>query len=274
LIKKRLNFKKVSPIVFILLLVSNKLFGQEKVVFSNRAFWSKSEVTQIFENNWGLGLDYIFRSTNTLNRGSIFDNWHRHSFRPWIHYQFDKNLRVSVSPIGYFGTQEYFAKEDDFLRKPYQELRTTFQVLHHHKMLGERFTHTFRHWFEIRYRNPFEAENYFAFTRYRMLYRIRYLLNKDYYNEKNVIYTYLSNEIMVNYGSNIVYNMFSQNRIQLALGFRVHNSTRLELRYMNRYRSRTTGFEYDNTQALMLCLFVDQFSSMFGKEVRPVKYFD
>jgi hypothetical protein len=249
-------------------------YGQEKVVFPHKSFWSKTEVTQIFENKWGLGVDYIYRSNNEMNKGSIFENWHRHSVRPWIHYQFDKNLRVSISPIAYFGTQEYFAKEQDFERQPYHELRTTFQVVHQSKMMGERINHTFRHWFEIRYRNPFDEENYFTFTRYRMRYRLRYLINKDNYNEKNVLYTYVSNEIMVNYGNRIVYNMFSQNRIQLALGYRIHPSTRIEMRYMNRFRSRPSGFEYDNTQALMLCLFVDQLSNLFGKEIRPVKYFD
>jgi hypothetical protein len=262
------------PIIIFLLVLTDTSYGQEKITFPHRAFWSKTEVTQIFDNKWGLGVDYIYRSNNELNQGSIFTNWHRHSVRPWIHYQFDKNLRVSISPIAYFGTQEYFAKPEDFDRKPYHELRTTFHATHHHKMMGEKFTHSFRHWYEIRYRNPFDEDIFFTFTRYRIRYRLRYLINKEYFNEKGVLYTYASNEVMINYGSRIVYNMFSQNRVQLAMGYRVHPSTRIELRYMNRYRSRPSGFEYDNTQAIMLCLFVDQISSLFGKEVRPVKYFD
>lgn len=245
----------------------------EKVTFPHQSFWSKFEGTEIFSNNFGVGADIIYRSNNTLNQGSIFDSWHRFSIRPWLHYQFDRNLRVSLSPIAYFGTQEYFAQESDFDREPYRELRTTFQVLHHHKMMGERFTHTFRHWFEVRYRNPFEDES-FTFTRYRLRYRLRYLINRDYYSEKGVLYTYATNEVMVNYGQNIVYNMFSQNRVQVAIGYRIHNSTRIELRYMNRYRSRPTGFEYDNTQAIFLGIFVDQVSKLFKEDVRPVKFFD
>lgn len=256
------------------ILTFNQGLGQDKRVYPHKAFWSKTEITQIFENKWGLGIDYIYRSNNELNQGSIFAKWHRHSVRPWVHYQFDKNLRVSLSPIGYFGTQEYFAKPEDYDRRPYHELRTTLQVVHQHYSMDGKFNHTFRHWFEVRYRNPFDADNSFTFTRYRMRYRLRYLINKEYYNEKGVLYTYVSNEVMVNYGNKIVYNMFSQNRVQLAFGYRVHPSTRIELRYMNRFRSRPSGFEYDNTQAIMLCLFIDQFSSLFGREVRPVKYFD
>lgn len=269
MIKKALSFLYF----FFHFIYFSTIHAQEKTVYPHQSFWSKAEATQIFDNKWGVGVDYIFRSNNTMNEGSIFDNWHRHSIRPWVHYQVDKNIRLSVSPIAYFGTQEYFGKPEDFDREPYHELRTTFQVLHHHKMMGEKFTHTFRHWFELRYRSPFE-DDAFSFTRYRMRYRLRYLINKDSYSETNVLYTYVSNEIMISYGSNIVSNMFSQNRIQLAAGFRVHPSTRLELRYMNRFRSRPSGFEYDHTQAIMFCVFIDQISTLFGKDIRPVKFFD
>lgn len=260
--------------LFLYLFSLNVSAQVEKVTFQHKSFWSKTEVTQIWDSKFGVGLDFIFRSNNELNQGSIFENWHRFSYRPWLHYQYGSTLRFSFSPIALFETQEYFAKESDFLREPYTELRTTFQVLHHHKYMGEKLTHTFRHWYEIRYRNPFEEENNFTFTRYRMRYRLRYLFNKDYYSQNHVFYGYVSNEIMVSFGQNIVYNMFSQNRIQAAVGYRIHPSTRIELRYMNRYRSRPSGFEYDNTNAIFIGLFVDQLSALFGKDIRPVRFFD
>jgi hypothetical protein len=245
-----------------------------KVVFLHKGFWLNSEVTEIFENKWGVGGDFIFRSNNEMNQGSIFKRWHRFSLRPWVHYRFSPHLRVSFSPVGYFITNEYIGKKADYNRQPYDELRTTFQVSHQYKMMGERFTHTFRHRFEIRYRRPFEKENFFIFTRYGLQYRLSFLINKPYYWQKNVWYTYISNDIMINYGSRVVYNMFSQNRTQVALGFRFHRSSRIELGYMNRFRSRSSGFEYDNTEALHLGIFIDQFSSLFGKDVKPVKFSD
>lgn len=245
----------------------------DKIIYPHKAFWLKSEVTQIFDNNWGVGIDYFFRSSNTLGQGSIFDRWHRHSYRPWVYYQFDKNLRASISPLSYFTTQDYIGKESDLSKTPYYELRTTFQLIHHHKMMGERLTHTFKHMLEVRYRNIFEDEGY-VFTRYRMRYRLRYLLNRDYYAEQGMMYSYISNEVMTSFGKNVVYNMFSQNRIQLAFGYRFHRSSRIEMRYMNRFRSRGSGYEYDRTHALMVGVFVDQLSSLFGKDIRPVKFYD
>jgi hypothetical protein len=248
--------------------------AQEKVVFPHTAFWTKFEIAQLTDNRWGYGLDVIYRSNNRFNQGSIFESWHRFSYRPWVHYQPNSNVRFSVSPLAYFDTQEYFGKQEDFDRFPYKELRTTFQVVHHHKNLGEKITHTFRHWYEIRYRNPFDEDAAFTFTRYRIRYRIRYLINKDYYSQKGVWYTYASNEVMVNYGQKVVYNMFSQNRVQLAVGYRILPAVRLEVRYMNRFRSRPSGFEYDNTQAIFFGVWVDQLSNLFGRDVRPVKFFD
>ncbi|MCC5930621.1 MAG: DUF2490 domain-containing protein [Cyclobacteriaceae bacterium] len=249
------------------------LVQAQKITYPHTAFWTKTEATEIFPNKFGVGTDFIVRSNSGLNDFNIFTKWHRVSIRPWFHYQFSENLRVSVSPVSYFATSEYHGKPEDLNSRTYNEMRTTFQVLHHHKMMGEKFTHTFRHWYEIRYRNPFEDNN-FTFTRYRIRYRLRYLINKDYYSENQLVYTYISNEIMTNFGNNIVYNMFSQNRIQLAVGYRFLNSMRFELRYMNRYRSRPTGFEYDNTHALMAGLFIDQISRIGRRDIRPVRFFD
>jgi len=272
----RSAFSGHTPLLLLLFLIWPAMLRaqQAKVNFPHAALWTKTEVTQIFENNWGVGTDVIFRGIDQFDQGHWFQSLHRFSFRPWVHRQFGSSLRISLSPIAYFYTEEYMGKEADLLREPYHELRTTLQVLHHHKMMGEKFTHTFRHWMEARYRSPELEDDFFAFFRYRIRYRLRYFILKDYYSEQGMLYTYVSNEVMVSYGSRIVSNMFSQNRIQVALGYRIHNSTRIELRWMNRYRSRPSGFEYDWTNALMVGIFVDQFSSLFKKDVRPVRFFD
>ena len=245
----------------------------DKVTYPHTAIWSKFEVTEIFQKRLGVGIDLIERRMSSMDDPAPWSRWHRTSVRPWVHYQPSGNFRISLSPIAWFGTLEYLATENDRPRQPYEELRTTLQILHHHKNLGGRLTHSFRHWIEARYREPFN-DNAFSFARYRMRYRLRYVLNKKEYAEQGMMYGYASNEVMVNYGSRIVYNMFSQNRIQLAVGYRIHNSTRIELRYMNRYRSRPSGFEYDNTQALMIGLFIDQFSNIYNKDIRPIKFYD
>lgn len=271
-----INLKTILFVAFTFLATFQMTVAQtRKVIYPHKAFWSKYEVTQIFENKWGIGADYIFRTIDVGNQGSMFSKVHRHSIRPWIHYQFSKNFRISLSPVSYFGTDEYIGKPEDELREPYNELRTTVQILHHHKMMGEKLTHTFRHMNEIRFRSPFQEELFYTFFRYRMRYRLRYLLNKDYYSEKGVVYATASVEFMINYGSQrVVYNMFNQNRVQVGAGYRFLPSARVELRYLNRLRTRGTGFEYDRANIFMVGLFVDQISSLFGKDIRPVKFFD
>jgi hypothetical protein len=266
--------RKIFTLFFFFTALIQTIAQPLKITHPHVAFWSKTEIAEIFENKWGIGTDVIFRSNSTYTNFQPFAKPHRFSFRPWAHYQPSKEIRLSISPIAYFWTDEYIANEGDLGRSPYHELRTTFQIVHHHKMMGEKFTHTFRHWYEVRYRNPFSVDDFFGFTRYRVRYRLRYLINKDYYSEKGLIYTYISNEVMVNYGQNIVFNMFSQNRIQLAAGYRINNATRIELRYMNRYRSRPVGNVFDNTHAIFFGLFVDQLSNLLKKDVRPVRYFD
>jgi hypothetical protein len=127
--------KKLGFCIVLVLLTFITYSQQDKVTYNHRSFWSKTEVTEIFGNKFGVGFDFIYRANNELNQGSIFSRWHRFSYRPWIHYQHSKNFRVSLNPLSYFDTQEYFAKESDFNRRPYYELRTTLQIVHQHNNL-------------------------------------------------------------------------------------------------------------------------------------------
>ncbi|MBX3102038.1 MAG: DUF2490 domain-containing protein [Bacteroidetes bacterium] len=244
----------------------------QKVVYQHYAFWNKTEVNEIFPNKFGVGGDFIFRTTNTLGKGSPFDRWHRTSFRPWVHYQVSKNCRFSLSPLGYFATQEYVGKESDFSRPRYDEWRTTLGFFHHHYNLNKRLNHTFRHWYEFRYRS-LGSEEGFTFSRYRMRYRLRYVLNRPDFNQDGALYVFGYNEIMINYGQEIVSNMFSQNRLAVGMGIRFLGAARVELRLQRRFRSRASGFEYDQADNIMIGIFIDQFSRLGSKDI-PVRYHD
>jgi hypothetical protein len=246
--------------------------GPAKTVYHHTAFWNKTEATEIFPNKWGVGGDFIFRTTNTMGSGSMFDRWHRTSFRPWVHYQIGPSSRLSFSPMGYFDTQEYVGKEADFNRPRYDEWRTTLGFFHHHYNLNKRLTHTFRHWGELRYRS-LGSDDGFMFSRYRMRYRLRYVLNKPDYNTDGAIYAFAYNELMVSFGDNIVSNMFSQNRLAVGAGIRFLGAARVELRLQRRFRSRASGYEYDQAETLMLGIFIDQISRLGSRDMR-VRYYD
>jgi len=133
-------------VVLALLLSPLLNYAQErKTVYPHSVFWHKTEINEFFNESWGVGADFVYRSKNELNSGSMFDSHLRTSIRPWINYQFTKNSRLSISPIGYMHTNEYVGKPEDLERPNYHELRTTFQFFHHYKHDNGKWMHTWRY---------------------------------------------------------------------------------------------------------------------------------
>lgn len=137
--------------------------------------------------------------------------------------------------------------------------------------------HTFRYRYEARWQHNPELNNYRFFNRFRFRYRVRYLINKHSFYDNNLVYFNLSNEVGINFGSNVPY-MFNQNRFYGGIGYRFANAARFEIRFVNRHRARgATGFEYDNDEGIMLSLYIDKLSKLnFGstKNIAPVRYYD
>lgn len=256
------------------LLISGYATAQ-KTVYKHNTFWSKTEVNQIFEEKkWGLGFDFIYRTKNELGEGSRFTSMMRESYRPWIHYQFSPLARFSVSPIGYMKTQDYIGKPEDYSRLPYHEWRTTFQFFHHFKQWDGRIMHTWRYRYELRWQENPVLENYRFFNRFRLRYRVRLALNSNDFYANKTLYAAVSNEVGINFGKNVTY-MFNQNRLYAGIGYRFLTAARVELRYVNRFRTRGgTGFEYDLDRGIMLSLYIDQLSLLGTKDILKVRYFD
>jgi hypothetical protein len=251
----------------------------QKIVYRHQVFWGKLEAHDFLNNGkWGYGLDLVTRTRDDLAPSTRFSTLNRFGIRPWVNYQFNENVRFSLSPLGYMRTDEYEGKPEDVGRPTYHELRTTFQLFHHHYSFNKRMMHTFRHRYELRWQErPLTEGEYRFFTRYRFRYRMRLMLNDRNFYDNGVLYALASNEIGINIGRNVVMNTFNQNRLYLGLGYRFGNAIRAEVRYVDRFRTRgATGFEFDNGRGPMLALFIDKMSKIsFRKDyILPVRYFD
>jgi hypothetical protein len=71
-------------------------------------------------------------------------------------------------------------------------------------------------------------------------------------------------------------NIFNQNRLYAGVGIRVLNGARVELRYVNRYRTcGATGFKFDASQGLMVGIYIDQFSAVGQDQYAlPIRFYD
>lgn len=254
-----LKNKIFLPLLFLIPLL---IFSQnQKEIFKHDVFWFNFEVRESLDDKWGLGADYLYRSSSDIDNSSPFASLIRSSIRPWVHYRLSSTSGLSLSPIGYMYSKPHVASEEDKLRPSNYELRTTFQFLHNYTHFNGKLTHTFRYRYEFRFREQVDQSSLQFTSRFRIRYQARYLLNSDNFYEKKTLYTSISNEISISIGKNVLYNTFHQNRLYVAMGYRFFNSARVELRYVNQYITRgSTGFEFDNGRGVMLSITIDQLS--------------
>ncbi len=266
----------IIKILFLLVFLPFKNFGQsEKVIYPHTVFWHKTEANTMINDKFGYGIDWVLRTKNEMNEGSMFNSLLRNSFRPWITYQTSPLSRLSVSPIGHMYTQDYVGKPEDYNRLPYQEWRSTIQFLHHSKTPNGKWMHTWRYRYELRWQENPSLDNYRFFTRFRLRYRIRYVINSNDFYENNTIYAAVSNEIGLNMGKNVVLNTFNQNRLYVGLGYRFLNAARVELRYLNRLRTRgATGYEFDHDKGIMLGIYIDDWKALGKEKQQNVRFSD
>lgn len=247
-----------------------------KQVFDHRIAWSKLEINDFGDaGTWGWGIDGIVRRKSIPGDGSVIAAPLRESVRPWVHYQFGPYARLSVSPLGYFNTNEYAATPAELERPSYRELRSTVQFFHHAKQLDGRLMHTWRYRYELRFQERAGLDDWRRFDRFRFRYRARFALNGNDFYENGVIYAMVSNEIGLNIGRQVVWNTFNQNRVYAGLGMRFANSARAELRYVDQFRTRgATGFQFDHGRGVMLAMYVDQWRTLGSRDNPVVRFFD
>lgn len=270
------KFIRLILLFFFVLALYSPLFsqGNEKQVNRHFVFWHKTEIHEFIKGKWGVGFDFVLRTKNAEGKGHLFQYRNRESYRPWISYQFTPNARLSLSPVGYMRTDDYVARPEDYLRPITHELRTTLQFFHHYKMLKGRIMHTWRYRYELRWQQREGSEDVRFLQRIRFRYRIRVMLNKNNFYENGVWYAMVSDEFAFNFGKSVPY-MFNQNRLYAGVGVRFLNSVRMELRYVNQYRTRASvGLEYDNPHGVMIGLYIDQLSGIRKKGSQPVRFYD
>ena len=89
--------------------------------------------------------------------------------------------------------------------------------------------------------------------------RFRYQLGLDFpllkKEGKEKIILKVKDEIMFNLGNKIIKNTFDQNRIYLALHYKLNASYALELGYMNWFQQQKTGADFYNRDILRLSIF-------------------
>ena len=65
----------------------------------------------------------------------------------------------------------------------------------------------------------------------------------------------VSDEVLIQFGQSIVYNPFSQNRLNIGIRQKVSEENVIDLTYINIYQQNSSGYQYDLKNTLRLFWF-------------------
>ncbi|SEP98276.1 DUF2490 domain-containing protein [Flavobacterium urocaniciphilum] len=119
---------------------------------------------------------------------------------------------------------------------------------------------TINHRYKVEARFFHDVENDRLVGGYRFSnFRFRYQLGFDFsiWKKENMdrLLLKIKDEIMINVGDKIVKNTFDQNRIYLAINFKLNHSYALEMGYMNWFQQQKSGTDFYNRDILRFSVF-------------------
>jgi len=196
---------------------------------------------------WGVWADLQLRT-----KENYFDNFSQSIIRPGITYYLSDQTKLTV---GYAYISHYPADNHANITQP--EHRIWQQIQWHNRYPKLRLMQWFR--LEERYRHNILNNNELA-SGYTFNWRIRYnfFLNFPLSPKAFAPGTFsmvLNDEVHVNFGKNIVYNYFDQNRFFLGASYHVNAHDNIQFGYMNVFQQLASGNAYKNINGVRLFYF-------------------
>jgi hypothetical protein len=197
---------------------------------------------------------------------NIFKHHQLTSYWLWLHYQVNKELRVSVTPFCYFNTIALFPQPLELGNRGIKEFRWAAQLEHTQKL--KYFSFANRYSLEYRYRDLHEA-NVFV-TNYRMRYRAK--LERPLNKKGKPLTAIVYDEVFLEFGKAVRDSpaTFNQNRLYAGLSYEVIKNIKLNLGYMYLIQERPTGKAYDISNTIWGIVTFDNLFSQFVKKKKSI----
>lgn len=200
-----------------------------------------------FNNKWGLSLDAQLRS-----KDNFFDSLSIAEIRPGIVYYLSDIVNFTV---GYAYFNHFPIDNHSQISQPEHRLWQQVQWNANSKRikLSQRIRLEERWRRKIKDMDELANGYYFNFrARYNFLFQVA--LSKKAFEPGSFSYV-LNDELMVNFGKEIVYNSFDQNRFFTGFNYFFNRQTYLQFGYLNVFQQQTSGNKYRVINAARILVF-------------------
>ncbi len=207
--------------------------------------------------------------------GNPYNNLNQHVFRPWVHYQFNPNVRFSLMPLGWIGSNRFAEGAPSAF---FSEIRVSPQVMLTQNLGRVRIDHRLRYEFRWFGKNQAVNDKSFIYSgdfstttykeRFRYQIKVTVPINHAKMDDKT-LYAQTYNELFINTGEQVGNaNLLDQNRVLIGLGYKFNKFLAIEAGYMQQ-----TIFKFNNSaknnvdvnNILQLNLAVSNFEQLFKK---------
>ena len=233
----RSTLNKCMLIIPFIFLLSENLFSQTKQTETVQQIWI-GYFNQTRFGKWGTWTDIQLRT-----KEEFVSDLSQTIFRFGLTYYLKDHLKLTA---GYAYISHYPSDNHENVTMP--EHRPWQQLQWHHNYSKFRLMQWFR--LEERFRRKILNDDELA-EGYNFNFRIRYNifaqfpLNKKSFQPKTLSFT-VNNEVHINFGKQVVYNYFDQNRFFVGFAYHVNKTDNLQFGYMNVFQQLATGNEYRN----------------------------
>lgn len=197
-----------------------------------------------FSNKWGMWADYQLRT-----KENFVDNFSQTIVRAGLTYYIADATKLTV---GYAFVNDFPGDNHKNISAP--EHRPWQQLQWNTQYGKKRMTQAIR--LEERYRRKILNNDSLA-DGYNFNYRLRYnLLYEIPFSKKGIVpggFSFIvNNEVMINFGKQIINNYFDQNRFFLGIKYQAGKHSGFQLGYMNLFQQLAAGNKYRNINAIRL----------------------
>ncbi len=237
---------KKKFVVGIVLLIGLATMAQKRSTSENQVWFSYNNQTRL-SDKWGLWGDFHLRT-----KENYFEDFSTGIARIGLMYYLTDNTKLTA---GYAYVHNFPQEGHTDIARP--EHRPWQQVQWHNKFPKLRLMQYVR--LEERFRRKIkdndelaDGYNFNWRTRYNIL--VNFALNKKPFAPKTVSY-FVNDEVHINFGKEIIYNSFDQNRLFAGLQYHANAHDVLQIGFMYLYQQLGSGNKYRHTYTPRISYF-------------------
>lgn len=215
----------------------------EKQVNQQYQFWTSINSVYRFNEKWGMLADFHIRRNNFMADPSFY------FLRGAANYWIKDNMTVA---LGYGHMWLAPTKEGWHTFANENRIYQQFQVI----------TKSGRSNILQRARNEQRWQQKIVDDKrtdeYKFTDRVRYLFSYNYIlfrKDKYLPSLVVADELAIQFGKEVVYNTFEQNRIFLGIKQNISPNLSFDFGYMNVYQQKSTGYQYDMNHTMRLFFY-------------------